>query len=621
VLPTLPSLTGPVGLLHASTAEVGPLHQLRVGLHGEYFGANSFLIAGDANRRLAGGLVAGYTLRRDVELFGAILNSSNRNQRVRDVAVDRDPELIKTFGDLILGGKWVLPLSPAASFGVELGLKFLSGVSDLAVSPSSTSWWLGPLFTYDLRRARDIPMRVHVGANFYADNSSNLRALSGVSLDTKEAAMFAYGIAPSRLRFALAVDAPLEKVFPRVPLVAFLEYHVSYVTADADRDFQDYMTPNCAASDSTKKPCIDNRDLQWLTLGVRADVYRGVTVDLGADIRIRSPGFPYGPPLPPFNLMFGLSYPLDLDSLRRVVVVTRTVEKDGPWKTEGKVTGTVRNARDGAPVSGAVVAIAGQARARAASDPDGAFGTANVGAGPITLEVSAANFDPARVTATVVAGKSVDVPIVLVPNPAVAKVHGRVTDARGAGVEASIKFAGVEIHETKSDPHGVYAASVIPGTYQVKADVPGQSSRITQVDLVVDQDKQLDLVVRAATLNPNATLSGDHIKVSSAIRFVGATANPTAQTLTLVNAVADLLEAHGEIKHLRITAHWDNGLPQPLVDELTQLQADVIRKLLVGRGIADNRLTATGVGSTKPVVPNLSPANRARNRRVEFQVE
>ena len=162
---------------------------------------------------------------------------------------------------------------------------------------------------------------------------------------------------------------------------------------------------------------------------------------------------------------------------------------------------------------------------------------------------------------------------------------------------------------------------MIPGTYQVKADVPGQSSRITQVDLVVDQDKQLDLVLRAATLNPNATLSGDHIKVSSAIRFVGATANPTAQTLTLVNAVADLLEAHVEIKHLRITAHWDNGLPPPLVDELTQLQADAIRKLLVGRGIADGRLTATGVGSPTPVVPNLSPANRARNRRVEFQVE
>ncbi|MEO8212805.1 MAG: hypothetical protein ABI560_06420, partial [Myxococcales bacterium] len=82
-----------MGLFHASTAEVGAPHQLRLGLHGEFFSGRDVLIDGDSDQRLSGGLAVGYTLRRDVELFGALLNSSNRNQRQR-APDDRDPELI-----------------------------------------------------------------------------------------------------------------------------------------------------------------------------------------------------------------------------------------------------------------------------------------------------------------------------------------------------------------------------------------------------------------------------------------------------------------------------------------------------------------------------------------------
>jgi len=620
--PTLPTLTGPTGLFHASTAEVGPVHQLRLGLHGEYFGANDFLIEGDADQRLAGGLVASFTLRRDIELFGAILNSSNRNQRTRDPSVDRDPELIKTFGDLVLGGKWVMPLSPEATFGVELGLKFLSGVSDLSVSPSSTSWWLGPLFTYDLRQAsRPIPLRFHVGANFYADNSSNLRGLSGVSRDTKEAAMFAYGIAPSRLRFSLAVDVPLDKVIPRVPIVPFLEYHLAYVTADGDQDFRDYTAPNCDDSDPTKRPCIDNRDMQFLTLGARADVFRGITVDLGVDLRIRSAGFPYGPPLPTYNVIFGVSYPLDVDAMLRPVVVTRTVVPDGPWKTEGTVTGKVHNARDGAPVSGALISIVGRPRTQVVSDPDGGFATVSVPGGLVALQVSAPEFEPGKFTTTVLAGRSIEVAVALTPKPPVAKVHGRVTDVHGTGLEASIKFAGVEIVEAKSDPNGAYSASLAAGTYQVRADAPGQPSRTSLVDLVTGQDKQLDLVLRTFTPNPSVVLNGETIDLKKPIRFLGATAKLTTASEKLLDGVADLMDAHGEIRRVRIVAHWDGSLQKPEALELTQAQAEAVHGYLVFRGIADSRLTTIGAGSETPLVPNITPANRDRNRRVEFRVE
>ena len=57
-------------------------------------------------------------------------------------------------------------------------------------------------------------------------------------------------------------------------------------------------------------PCKYNRDQHWVTLGLRATVYKGFTLDAGVDLAIRSVGFPYGTPLPPYNMIFGMAFPM-----------------------------------------------------------------------------------------------------------------------------------------------------------------------------------------------------------------------------------------------------------------------------------------------------------------------
>lgn len=611
-----PTLNGPVGLFRTSTAEVGPLHQLRAGLRGEYFSADGFLIDGDSNQKLAGGLTVGFTLRPDLELFAALLNSSNRNHRLREVE-DRDPELIKTFGDLVLGGKWILSLRQGLTLGAELGLKFLSGVSDLSISPSSTSWWLGPLFTADLRRLAGVPVRLHANASYYGDNSRNLYDLSGLTRNTKEVAMFAYGIYPSRLRLSLAIDAPLDDLLPGVPLDPFIEYHAAYVTADADADFRDYMAPNCGGR-SGQMPCVDNRDMQWLTVGARANVYRGITVDLGVDLRIRSPGFPYGPPVAPWNLVFGVSYPLDIDALTRPVVVTRAVPAP---PTDGHLTGTVRSARDGAPIAGAIVAAVGRPRVRAATDADGGFTTANLPPGPVELEISAANYDPAHLSAVVVAGSPVDVPIALTPHPPVGQVHGKVTGPAGQGLAAALRFAGNEVRDLHTDGSGTYSVSVPVGAYRLRVEAPGFLPKESPVEVLAGQDQEVNFAFRAPPANPNIVLTDKAIHLRQNLRFVGTTAQLQQGAQTLLNGVADFLAAHSEIEHVRIESHWDSSLAKPQAADLTQQQAEAVRSFLIARGIAGTRLTAVGMGTAKPLVPNLTPANRARNRRIELRLQ
>jgi len=51
------------------------------------------------------------------------------------------------------------------------------------------------------------------------------------------------------------------------------------------------------------------------------------------------------------------------------------------------------------------------------------------------------------------------------------------------------------------------------------------------------------------------------------------------------------------------------------------MRAVSVLRLLLELGIEPNRLTATGMGSFQPELPNNSPENRAKNRRVEFILE
>ncbi len=331
---------------------------LRVGLHGQVFQSSGFLLPGDTNTRFSGAFTFGFTPHESVELFGAITSSSNRNARA-DEPGRTDPELIKSFGDLVLGGKAVAPLARGLTAGGELGFRFLSGISDLSLSPSSTSLWVGPVGTLDLRPIADAPLRFHVNLNYYLDNSSNLYDFTGRTDPTTEVAMFAYGIGGSRMRMALGVDAPLESYTGPVGLRPFAEYHAQIVTASPDPRFASYGGNR-------------NRDQHWMTFGLRARVFQGLTLDAGVNVGLRSVGYEYGPPVPPWDLIFGLNYPFDAASFARPVVVTRTVEK-APEPSMGTVVGSVKNKSDGKPIAEAVVSFAGQPRARVATDPDGSF--------------------------------------------------------------------------------------------------------------------------------------------------------------------------------------------------------------------------------------------------------
>ncbi len=87
----------------------------------------------------------------------------------------------------------------------------------------------------------------------------------------------------------------------------------------------------------------------------------------------------------------------------------------------------------------------------------------------------------------------------------------------------------------------------------------------------------------------------------------------------LLDNVASLLSDHSELS-IQIEGHTDDRDGEDHNKQLSQRRADSVRAYLVGRGIAEARLTAAGFGEERPVADNKRSRGRSKNRRVAFVV-
>lgn len=82
--------------------------------------------------------------------------------------------------------------------------------------------------------------------------------------------------------------------------------------------------------------------------------------------------------------------------------------------------------------------------------------------------------------------------------------------------------------------------------------------------------------------------------------------------------IGAMLEAHGDLE-LTIEGHTDSAGDAAANLALSARRAAAVKAYLVARhGIAPGRLETTGLGATKPVVPNTTAEGRQQNRRVEL---
>ncbi len=119
---------------------------------------------------------------------------------------------------------------------------------------------------------------------------------------------------------------------------------------------------------------------------------------------------------------------------------------------------------------------------------------------------------------------------------------------------------------------------------------------------------------------PKAKLSAARIEISEQIQFETGTATIRPQSEAVLTEIAAVLRDHPEIERCEVAGHTDDVGSAELNARLSRERATAVLEWLVARGIARGRLTASGYGATRPLVPNATEDDRARNRRVEFVI-
>jgi outer membrane protein OmpA-like peptidoglycan-associated protein len=675
-----PSLSGASGLLHGSTAAIGRAGELRLGLRGQYFSATNFLGPADHDRRLVHDLVWSLRVTPTFELFGDLGGASNRNERTRG-ATDVDPEVIRAGGRLAVGAKLIEAVGHRLALGLEAAIRLSTGPSDLLIAFGETSWWLGPMVSYDGVGLGPVPFRVHFAINYLADHSRDLGAFAMDSLAARQAVRFAYGMSPGRFRSTLALEVPLlggdgprrgtggPDAVPGVrdwratraaPVVAFLEYSLDRLVGGADASFKEYDAPACGTM------CSNARVQTTWTLGVRALVHGALAAELGLDLRDRSASLRYGPPQPPYNLIFGLLYPFEVEAWLH------------PTSTSTAASAAAERARAEAGLPGGAPAQWGGSTGAAGASPPGAGGSepggsvgrgteaplapgqaevvagaravssAPVGSGStgVAAGTPSGPSSPASAAAPAtgaaspgaaasngpreLAGAAPPSPPLLPPPDGRAlqalrlegrgQVRGRVTDPTGRGLQAALVMRGPrQSTQTASDGQGVFTLQLLPGRYHLRVQSPGFELQEMDLEITIGGDTRLDVRLQPPASDPSVQIQGREIRLARPIRFVEGRVELTADAQLLLKSVAEVLGVHPEISLLRIVAHTD-GEPTVEADELTVRQAEAVRAFLVGRGVAEARLTVRGAGAREPLMPSTTPLNRARNRRVEFQL-
>lgn len=114
------------------------------------------------------------------------------------------------------------------------------------------------------------------------------------------------------------------------------------------------------------------------------------------------------------------------------------------------------------------------------------------------------------------------------------------------------------------------------------------------------------------------TLEGHEVKLAAPVSFAPGDDKLLAESDKALDALKTYLDDKKVITQLRIESHTEAGGDPAASQTLSERRALVVARRLVEKGVDCKRLIAVGFGATKPVAPDDTPGNRAKNRRLAF---
>jgi outer membrane protein OmpA-like peptidoglycan-associated protein len=130
-----------------------------------------------------------------------------------------------------------------------------------------------------------------------------------------------------------------------------------------------------------------------------------------------------------------------------------------------------------------------------------------------------------------------------------------------------------------------------------------------------------DTVVLAANepARDAPVLKADSLIVLNEFLFATNSATLKGEQFSALDSLMDFLLAHPSLS-VKISGHTDNTGKESHNRALSTKRAEVVAEYLIGNGVEEGRVRFEGLGSSRPIASNDTPAGRSKNRRVELLI-
>jgi len=219
-----------------------------------------------------------------------------------------------------------------------------------------------------------------------------------------------------------------------------------------------------------------------------------------------------------------------------------------------------------------------------------------------------------------------DVDCALEAAPKTGSISGTATDSdsKAAVGGASIRVVDTQGKEVAitADPKGAFKMEGLqPGTVTIKADADGYMLHVQTVDVRAREDSRADLNLHKRPAKGDVEIAGNELKIKRQIHFETDSAKISLDSTGLLEEIADAMIRNPCLKQIEIQGHTDNTGAKEHNKVLSDQRANAVREWLLAHSIEPGRLVAQGYGQERPISPNVTPAGKERNRRVQFMIK
>jgi outer membrane protein OmpA-like peptidoglycan-associated protein len=662
------NLNGSVGLLRLTTPTSGAPGTFRISILTSYFGTTGFLCNSDTECPSLGGEPRSQEDEIDrvgmhfglsasilpfLEASAALHNTATSNSRSR-------PNLLQVLGDTTFGLKAFMPDAPGQIFqaGGQLELLLLNGTGGVGLDGGGTSFAMRGMATLALDNFENpddaVPLRFHANLGYLFDNSAKL-------VDEIESTPPPNGRGESILRterFGLDINRVdsfqigLGGEFIHEYVRPFIEWNI-----DVPVNRQNYTCDENVAEDHGDRCLAKSQTFSAapsrFTLGARVYPWteQGLAllgaVDIGTGAT--SVFLDEVAPEPPYNLWLGLAWAVD--TVPPPPVIQRIPAPPPPPAVERSrfVIGSVVDKETGSPVAGATVMLEGRPMPGFITAEDGTFKTYALDTGNYTFAIKSPTYRDGQCSASVPppaqAGVTDPAPAPAVqpgtgplPEGAIAvrcelealpkrgNVLGSLVDAES---QAPVGGARVKIRdrqgrelEVVADPAGGFRIEkVLPGTVTIIVEAPGYFSSTNEFPVKALEDTPARILLNKRPDKPNVVVQGKELRLKKQVHFQHDSAEILPDSMGILEEIADVLKTKPEIRAIEVQGHTDNQGTAAYNLRLSQNRAQAVVDALIRLGVDASRLEAKGYGDTKPLLPNTTETNKARNRRVQLLIK